>query len=126
MNKVRKLHDEAMALAEIATFAKLRGHVDKAGKLFRQAYKKELKAVELVMKEAPVEPTRSVLLRSAASLAMDCNEFLEAERLIASALSGNPPAEIREELKDLLVKAKEKRKVAYIQQRMIRDKGIWP
>ena len=48
------------------------------------------------------EPTRSVLHRSAASLALECDETREAERLIGRALSGNPPDEIAEELRDLL------------------------
>ena len=33
-----------------------------------------------------------------------CQEFREAERLIAHGLSGNPPFEIAEELRDLLEK----------------------
>jgi hypothetical protein len=47
------------------------------------------------------EPTRSVLHRSAAALAVECGEAREAERLIAVALAGNPPEEIAEELRDL-------------------------
>ena len=42
--------------------------------------------------------------RSAASLALQCQQFREAERLIATALSGNPPVEIAEELRELLEK----------------------
>ena len=45
---------------------------------------------------------RSVLHRSAASLALECGALREAERLIAAALSGDPPDEIAEELRDLL------------------------
>ena len=102
MSEVRNFHDEAMALAEMASVAKLRGELEQAGNLHRQAYDKESKAAELVTRGASLEPTRSILLRSAASLAIDCNEFREAERLIATALSGNPPADIAEELRDLL------------------------
>ena len=47
------------------------------------------------------EPTRSVLFRSAASLAIDCKEYLEAERLIGEGLAGNPPPDIRIELREL-------------------------
>lgn len=49
------------------------------------------------------EPTRSVLHRSAATLAVNCGELQAAERLITTALSGNPPQEIAEELKDLFI-----------------------
>jgi hypothetical protein len=48
------------------------------------------------------EPTRSVLHRSAASLAIKCGEYEEAERLIATALNGKPPDDIAAELRDLL------------------------
>jgi hypothetical protein len=43
------------------------------------------------------------LCRSAATLAIDCGEIHSGEHLIAIALSGNPPTEIAEELKDLFV-----------------------
>ena len=46
--------------------------------------------------------TRSILFRSAASLAMDCGKLGDAERLIAGGLSGHPPEEIAEELRQLL------------------------
>jgi len=49
-----------------------------------------------------LEPTRSVLHRSAATLALECGALCDPERLIAVALSGDPPAEIAEELRDLL------------------------
>jgi hypothetical protein len=50
-----------------------------------------------------LEPTRSVLHRSAAALALECSELREAERLIGRALAGNPPEEIANELRDLLL-----------------------
>ncbi len=86
----------------MAFTAKLRGDLQRAGELFRQAFEYERKAAELAADDFAAEPTRSVLHRSAASLAIDCGEFREAERLIAVALSGNPPDEIADELRDLL------------------------
>jgi hypothetical protein len=44
-----------------------------------------------------------VLHRSAASLAVDCLQLREAERLIGRALAGNPPPDIDDELRDLLL-----------------------
>ena len=50
-----------------------------------------------------MEPTRSVLLRSAASLALDCGEVRQSERCYSLRASvGNPPEEIANELRDLL------------------------
>ena len=36
-------------------------------------------------------------------LSIECGELRAAERLIATALSGSPPPEIAEELKDLFI-----------------------
>jgi hypothetical protein len=69
----------------------------------RQAFEQEAQAATLVVNDLDAEPTRSVLHRSAASLAIECGELRAAERLIATALSGNPPPEIAEELKDLFI-----------------------
>ena len=98
MKSVRELHTKAMDLAELAFVVKLRGNLEKANQLSRQAFEYEAQAAKLVPDEPSSEPTRSVLYSSAASLALDCNEFREAERLIAAGLAGYPPEEIAEEL----------------------------
>ena len=104
MNQVQKLHQNAMNLAEQAEVAKLRGAIpEQVQALLRQALVQEVEAADLVVAALDAEPTRSVLHRSAASLAIDCGEFQVAERLITRALSGSPPAEIAEELNDLFV-----------------------
>ena len=101
MNEINKFHDEAMNLAELAAVAKVRGDPEQANKLLRQAYENEVKAANLLTDMSSPEPTRSVLFRSAASLAIDCNEFREAEKLISLGLAGNPPPDVTEELRDL-------------------------
>lgn len=102
MNPVLALHQEAMELAQLAYVADLDGDAARAGDLNRQAYEKEAAAARAVMNDYALEPTRSVLDRSAAVLALECGEVREAERLIAAGLAGNPPEEIAEELRDLL------------------------
>ena len=72
----------------------------------RLALEKEAAAADLMVDE-DVEPTRSVLHRSAATLAWRCEEYDYAKRLIFRGLDGNPPGEIAWELKDLLSKVKE-------------------
>ena len=101
MNEINKLHDEAMNLAELATVAKVKGDLQQADELLRKAYENEARAAYLMIDVSSPEPTRSVLFRSAASLAIDCNELREAEKLLAIGLSGNPPPDISEELRDL-------------------------
>jgi hypothetical protein len=100
--EVNALHDKAMDLAGKAFRADIHGEYATAESLFKEAFNLERRAALLVVDEPNAEPTRSVLLRSAATLAVDCHEFREAERLIAIALAGNPPSEIGEELRDLL------------------------
>jgi hypothetical protein len=103
MNEIQDLHKQAMDFAEMAQVAKLKGDSVLALQLSRQAFEKERLAADLTVSNITAEPTRSVLHRSAATLAIDCGEIAAAERLIAIALSGNPPQEIAEELKDLFV-----------------------
>jgi len=57
-----------------------------------------------MVNEEDIEPTRSILHRSAATLAVQCGEYEAAQRLIYRALAGNPPSDIEAELKDLLGK----------------------
>jgi hypothetical protein len=105
MSQVNDLHNKAMELVDQAFLAKRRGNDKKANQLTREALQSETAATELLQQKLDAEPTRSVLYRSAASLALECGEVREAERLISKALSGNPPDEIAEELRDLLEQA---------------------
>ena len=103
MSQIESLHKQAMDLAEAAAVASLRGALELTAQLTRQAFEQETQAAALIASALDAEPTRSVLHRSAASLAIERGELRMAERLIATALSGNPPAEIAEELKDLFI-----------------------
>jgi len=102
MTKPEVLHSEAMDLAEKAWLEQLRGDFPSAERLYQQAFAKEEEAANTFDSTYGLEPTRSVLFRSAASLALDCNMYRKAEILIARALSGNPSDEIADELRDLL------------------------
>jgi hypothetical protein len=102
VTEVKALHRQAMAQTDLALEAQRKGEPAQALAYFRQAYDLEAKAATLLAGDLEAEPTRSVLLRSAASLAMDCNLIAEAEKLICTALIGHPTAEIAEELRDLL------------------------
>ena len=81
MTAVKSQHDKAMDLAEEATLAKIRGDTAEAARLFRLAFEHEREAAGLCWGQLDFEPTRSVLHRSAASLAVECGEGREAERL---------------------------------------------
>lgn len=102
MDSVRELHDKAMKLAQLAMVARHSQDFKRAEQLARQAYEYEAQAAELIPLAESSEPTRSVLYRSAAWLAYQCKEFTVALKLIQKGLSGFPPPEIEQELKDLL------------------------
>ena len=91
-------HRKAMDLAERAMLARSRGEL--YSELAREAYGFELLAAN-IFAEHNDEPDRSVLHRSAATLAVECSEFSDAVKLVYRGLSGAPP-EIEQELFDIL------------------------
>lgn len=99
--QINNLHKKALEFAEQAFIKKFANDSD-ALAMFKIAFGYERDAVSVALKENVSEPTRSVLLQSASSLAINCQEYREAERLIALALSGDPPFEVAEELRNLL------------------------
>jgi hypothetical protein len=100
MNEVSYLHNKAMDLAESALLERLRGNKDAEIALSRQALEFELAAIEKLVD--PIEPTFSVLHRSAGTLALRCEQFQLAEQIAFKALAKEPPHEIGEELRDLV------------------------
>lgn len=101
MSSVGELHKTAMELAAKAVLSQRANREAESLSLFREAFEREREAALLLLDDLATEPTRSVLFRSAASLAIDCHDYREAERLVAIALAGNPPEEIADELRDL-------------------------
>lgn len=109
MNKVEQvnqLHEQAMLLAEEAFLAKRAKDNATAQNLYQQAYQLEQQAALLMITDYHIEPTRSVLFKGAANLALNIENHKEAERMIRFALSGNPPSQIEQELHALLLEIK--------------------
>lgn len=103
MQHLETLHQEAMDLVDQAVLARQQGDTEATLTLTQAAFDKERAAADLVADQFDLEPTRSVLHRSAAVLALECRQLREAERLIGRALAGHPPADIADELRDLLM-----------------------
>lgn len=99
MMDLRTLHSDAMDLAEKAMIARAQGHAEAAKNHLAEALRKEEKAARLAVENGAPEPTRTILLKSAAHLAVDAGEIRLAERLIGTALAGDPPEELVEELR---------------------------
>jgi hypothetical protein len=70
--------------------------------LRRNAFELERSAAQSLEAEVSFEPTRSILFRSAATLALRCGDRREAERLARAGLTETTPAEIRVEIEALL------------------------
>ena len=101
MSTVDKLHHRAMDLADKAFRSRRRGDQGRAKELFIEALALERQAALLLPPLEENEPSRSILFRSAASLAFNGADYKAADRLVAHGLSGFPPAEIEEELRNL-------------------------
>ena len=100
MSAVNDLHHQAMEYADAALREQRARNADNAAGLFAQAAECELAAIAAM--EEPVEPTYSVLHRSAASMAMNARRYRWAEQIAAKALAQEPHPEIAEEMRDLL------------------------
>ena len=96
----QELHRDAMNLAAQGFMAQMRNLPHNAVLLFEQALERELAAIGQLAE--PVEPTWSVLHRSAGWMAFHCRQYDTAAHLAHIALAGNPPADIEDELRTLL------------------------
>ncbi len=102
MNAIKKLHQEAMHYIDNAQLAKLKNDNSNVMDYLNKAFMKEREAALKLKDKFNLEPTRSILLRSAASLALQCKEIRESEKLISISLAGDPPSGIADELRNLL------------------------
>lgn len=94
------LHRSAMELAEVSKSHQLRGWTECSQTTLEAAYRREKAAADGCLIQNAPEPTRSEILRSAAKLAIDCGEWVEAYRWVAAALRnrGLVPESIYSEL----------------------------
>ncbi len=99
MSDVLATHNKAMEWADEGQLSRNRGDHKGAREAFHKAMTLEREAAYAV---GDTEPDRSVLFRSAGSLALECDEVRTAERLFAMGLAGDAPEEIAEEIRDLL------------------------
>lgn len=99
MKEAQDLHNRAMQAAQQADAARRAQDETLAQHLFFDAFRWERDAARSV--SPTLEPTRSILCRSAAALALDCALPAEALQLIKLARQGAPPVPIASELDDL-------------------------
>ena len=100
MSAMNDFHHQAMDLVGAAILERVHGSPEKVSRLYAEALEMELAAIAELPE--PIEPTHSVLHRSAGWMAYHSQQYRKAEQLAASALAHEPPPEIANELRDLL------------------------
>ena len=101
MSTARELHHAAMNKLREAESAHEKGKTELYIVLLNEACEIETQAAYSLRDKLQAEPTRSVLFRSAAALALRCQDFKRVEQLVLTALIGNVPYEIKSELLDV-------------------------
>ena len=101
-SQVDVLHSKAMAIADDAFIARRRGNNEQAKQLSSEAFIYERDAALLLREQFEIEPTRSVLFRSAGWLAFNAEKYEQAQEMIDYGLQGQPPFEVKAELDELL------------------------
>lgn len=99
MSAMNDLHRRAMDFATQGFMAQMGEEPESAVNFFAEALQLELAAIA-ELKE-PIEPTNSILHRSAGWMAVHCGQLRQAEQLASKALAGNPPEDIADELREL-------------------------
>lgn len=102
MENLRTIHNEAMDLAQMAQISLQQGDENKAKELFIEAFAKEQSAAMKAYELHHPQPGLSILLQSAAHLAVTCGKDREAEKLAGLALAGDVPEEIARDLRLLV------------------------
>jgi len=102
MKEIKHIHRQAMEHSDLAIIARMKGDEQAAINHVVSAFELEAQAANALLNHMDAEPTRSVLFRSAATLARDCGRYADAAKLVYRALAGDPPPEIATELQDLL------------------------
>jgi len=100
-DRCEALHSEAMQHANDGMAQRYLGEIDAAVATFRKAWELERTAAMELIGEA-LEPSRSILFRSAASLALLCGEIEDARRLAHLGLAGTPDRHVRQSLQGIL------------------------
>jgi hypothetical protein len=100
--QVASLHRQAMEHADAGMYFQSNGDEARFLEETTLALNLEERAAVMLPCEEVSEPTRTVLLRSAATLALRCRQLRRAERLVAQALLGFGPDALLDELRDVL------------------------
>lgn len=105
---VRDLHHKAMAFVDDAIIQRNLGNLGSSAELFIMACSLEEQAAIKLPVSPDSEPTRGILYRSAASMAMNAYLYERALGLVIEGLRGYPLPEFKRELLEVYDAIKEK------------------
>ena len=114
MSNLKEIHQSASFYMQAAIVAQAQGDVQESLRLFELAFETEKQAALLLLGTFDNEPTRSILFRSAAVLALDCKKYEESKKMVYFGLAGNPPKDIAEELMEVYEQVHQEMKLAEI------------
>jgi hypothetical protein len=103
LERAKIIHEKAMALSHEADMAKIWNDEPKSQMLYRQSLDLEREVAYIYSERFDKEPIRSMMYSSAASLAMLCHLYQEADLLIQQGLSSSTPPNMVKELHELKV-----------------------
>ncbi len=98
---VKELHRESMRFIDLALLARFDNTIDKVKENYLKAFELEKEALKLFIQNSNQEPTRSILIRSAANLAILSGQLREAEKLVFIGLTGDISEELANEFRDM-------------------------
>ena len=101
LEKAKIIHEKAMALSQEATMARIWNDEPKAQTLYKESFGLEREAAFIYSERFDKEPIRSILYRSAASLAVECHLYQEADLLIQQGLSSSTPSDVMKDFREL-------------------------
>lgn len=108
MSYSKVLHDKAMELVDEAVKATMKGNEITARAFYKDALELEKKAIAHFSTAEEDELYKNIRIRSAAAMALRCEDFQETRHLIALSLQHNPPDFIVEQLNDIQLLIPEK------------------
>ena len=101
LEKAKIIHEKAMALSQEAIMARVWNDETKAQILYKQSFDLEREAAYIYAERFDKEPIRSILYRSAASLAIECLLYQEADLLIQQGQSSQTPIDVMDDFQEL-------------------------
>lgn len=106
---VKEFHKKASELSQKAIVLLASGQEEEANFTYIEAFEYEKKAALVLLDKIEKEPSRSILFRSAAALALKAGLFRDSEQMAACGLAGNPPDNVLDELREIIETANFKR-----------------